>query len=281
MVLGYNTNGFACHTVRDTLTILAEIGYKSVAITLERDHLDPPDRSRAARCVDILEPLLEATKLRATIETGARFILDPRRKHQPTLVSGSARHRSQRIEFLRAAVDVADALRADSVSLWSGVADDDAGEVELLERLTASLREVLGHAESRNVRLSFEPEPGMFVDTMARFEQLHAAVDHPLLGLTLDVGHIHCLADGDIREHVQRWHNMLWNVHIEDMCRGVHEHLMFGDGEMDHSVVFDALREIAYRGPIHVELSRHSHNAVETAKRSFAFLNRCVRRSRA
>lgn len=281
MLPGYNTNGFAGHTLRDALAILSDIGYQSAAITLERNHLDPPDRSAAQRCATMLKPLIEATKLRATIETGSRFILDPRRKHQPTLISGSAGQRAQRIEFLKAAIDVADALRADSVSLWSGAPDDGADEVVLLDRLSTSLRPLLDHAESKNVRLSFEPEPGMFVDTMARFEQLHLAVNHPLLGLTLDVGHIHCLDDGSVREHVRYWRNVLWNVHIEDMHRNVHEHLMFGDGDMDYPAVFDALHEIDYRGPLHVELPRHSHDAVETAKRSYEFLQRSLQRGRA
>ena len=41
--LGYNTNGFAHHTLEDAVAILAEIGYESVAVTLERDLLDPRD----------------------------------------------------------------------------------------------------------------------------------------------------------------------------------------------------------------------------------------------
>ena len=30
---------------------------------------------------------------------------------------------------------------------------------------------------------------------------------------------------------------MLWNVHIEDMRTGVHDHLMFGEGEIDFAEV--------------------------------------------
>ena len=35
MLLGYNTNGFAHHDPFDALAIIAEIGYQSVAITLD------------------------------------------------------------------------------------------------------------------------------------------------------------------------------------------------------------------------------------------------------
>ncbi len=276
MLLGYNTNGFAEHQLADAVAVLSQIGYRSVAVTLERDLLDPPDRSGVPRCVELIEPLLKASNLRVTIETGSRFILDPHRKHQPTLLSASTGDRQKRIEFLKAAIDVAATLLADSVSLWSGAPDDEADDIQLFDRLAASLGELLEHAETKNVHLAFEPEPDMFIDTMARFDKLYAILDHPLLGLTLDVGHVHCLGDGNLREHVRRWREVLWNVHVEDMRRGVHEHLMFGQGDLDFATVFDGLGEIDFRGPVHVELSRHSHEAVEVARKSYEFLHRYV-----
>lgn len=277
MIHGYSTNGFAHHRLTDACAIIAELGYKSVAITLESDTLDPPDRSGVKQAVSIIKPILDRTGLCVTIETGSRFILDPRKKHQPTLVSAALENRRRRVCFLNAAIDLAAELDADSVSLWSGAADDRAGGDEAMTRLGRSLGEVLGHAADRNVRLSFEPEPGMFIDSMARFAELQDRCDHPLLGLTLDVGHVLCMNDGSVAEHVARWRDRLWNVHIEDMRRGVHEHLMFGEGDMDFPEVFDALNAIDYQGPVHVELSRYSHNAVETARKSIEFLEPFVR----
>jgi sugar phosphate isomerase/epimerase len=122
------------------------------------------------------------------------------------------------------------------------------------------------------VRLAFEPEPGMFIDTMAKYADLVRRVDRPNFGLTLDVGHLHCMGELPIAEHIHRWKDRLWNVHIEDMRHGVHDHLMFGEGEMDFPPILRALREIGYDAGVHVELSRHSHDAVNTARRALAFL---------
>ena len=36
VLFGYNTNGFAHHRLEDAIAILAEIGYRSVAVTVER-----------------------------------------------------------------------------------------------------------------------------------------------------------------------------------------------------------------------------------------------------
>ena len=89
MRLGYNTNGFADHRLEDATAILAEIGYQSVALTLESHLLDPPDPRGVACAVKRIKPVFDHTGLNVTLETGSRFILDPRRKHQPTLISGA------------------------------------------------------------------------------------------------------------------------------------------------------------------------------------------------
>jgi sugar phosphate isomerase/epimerase len=62
------------------------------------------------------------------------------------------------------------------------------------------------------------------------------------------------------------------NVQIDDMRRGVHEHLEFGTGEVDFPTVFQALKEIRYAGLVAVELPRHSHAAPTIARESLAFL---------
>jgi len=274
MLPGYNTNGFPHHRLSDAITILSELGYRSVAITLTAAQLEPPDRGGVGQAVEFLQRVLARFDVHVTIETGDRFILDSFRKHQPTLLSASAQGRQKRLEFLKASIDIAAALAADSVSLWSGAADDEAGETQHFSRLVAGLGELLDYAQARGIRLSFEPEPGMFIDTMDRFARLMRQMNHPLLGLTLDVGHVHCLSDGEIADHASRWRDRLWNVHIEDMRRGVHEHLMFGEGGMDFRTVFESLRAIDYAGPLHVELPRHGHDAVEIARRSYEFMQK-------
>jgi sugar phosphate isomerase/epimerase len=62
------------------------------------------------------------------------------------------------------------------------------------------------------------------------------------------------------------------------MRAGVHEHLMFGEGEMQFPPILAALARTGYRGGLHVELSRHSHNAVETATKAYAYLQPLIAR---
>jgi sugar phosphate isomerase/epimerase len=273
MLFGYNTNGFAHHRLEDALEILAELGYRSVAITLDYRALNPFVGDAAwVKATKTIRRLLTKLGLRSTVETGARFLLDPRRKHQPTLLSPDPQERRQRLQFLQYALDTAAALGSDAVSFWSGTPSDRAPRRVLMDRLVEGCQRLCNDAARLNVRLAFEPEPGMFIDTMSRFAGLHKRVDHPLFGLTIDVGHLHCLGEVPIADRLRKWRHLLANVHIEDMRRGVHDHLMFGEGEIDFGPVLRALHEIGYAGGVHVELSRHSHNAVETARRALAFL---------
>jgi sugar phosphate isomerase/epimerase len=271
MRFGYNTNGFAHHRLEDALTILAELGYQSVALTLDHQALNPYDAD-TARQLPLVHDQLRNLGLAVVIETGARFLLDPWHKHQPTLLSVDAQGRERRLDFLSRAIDMAGFLGAEVVSFWSGTATEPASENTLMDRLVAGCLQLCEHADRRRVRLAFEPEPGMFIDSMTRWSELHQRVAHPRFGLTIDLGHLHCLGETPVGPHLRRWRDWLWNIHVEDMRRGVHDHLIFGEGDMDLSEVMAALAEINYTGGVHVELSRHSHDAVETARRSLAFL---------
>lgn len=271
---GYNTNGFAHHRLEDAFEILSEIGYRSIALTVEHDLLNPPNRAGVAVAVKRILKLLERHPMEITIETGSRFLLDPRRKHQPTLISSDAAGRIKRLDFLMACVDLAAETRAQSVSLWSGAPEASAPGSVLFDRLLDGMRALLDHARKKQVRISFEPEPGMLIAKMTEFATLFKDLADPLFGLTLDIGHVHCLRDGDAADHIRTWQNQLWNIHIEDMHRDQHEHLPFGRGDIDFEPIFDALKDIDYRGPVHVELSRQSHVAVEAARESYQFLRK-------
>lgn len=272
MLLGYNTNGLAHHDPLDALDLLAELGYGSVALTLDHGRLDPFAPDLTARLAVVGERL-QRLGLRNVIETGARFLLDPRVKHEPTLVSPDPERRSRRIDFLHRAIDIAARLGSDCVSLWSGVLRDGAGEEVAFDRLVTGLRRVLDHASRRGIVLGFEPEPGMFIDTQRRYDELVERLGRPAeFRLTLDIGHLHCQGETPLSDYIRRYAPQLVNVHLEDMRAGVHEHLMFGEGEIDFPPVLAALHAANYRGGIHVELSRHSHDGPAAARRACEFL---------
>ncbi len=114
---GYGTNGFTDHRLDEALFVLAEQGYSGVALTLDHAHLDPFATDVRARVAE-LRRNLERLGLGVVVETGARYLLDPRRKHHPTLLSEPA----PRIDFLQRAVRIAAELDVHSCTVSNHLA---------------------------------------------------------------------------------------------------------------------------------------------------------------
>ena len=267
----YNTNGAASHRLDDAITLIAEAGYDGVALTLDHHHLDPyakgweRDAERVARRLDDLA-------LGSVIETGARYLLDPRQKHEPTLLTRDPDGRARRVAFLCRALDVAKVLGSETVSFWAGVPRAGVTREAAYGWLHEGLERVLDHAERVGIDASFEPEPGMLIETVAEYERLTER--HPRLKLALDTGH--CLVTEDVEpaDAVARYADRLGTVAIEDMKRGDHTHLPFGQGDMDVGAVLSALTRVGFARLVCVELSRESPRAHEAIPQSIAYLKR-------
>ncbi|MGF0169192.1 sugar phosphate isomerase/epimerase family protein [Streptomyces sp. Marseille-Q5077] len=271
---GYGTNGFTHHRLTDVLVVLADLGYDGVALTLDHGHLDPYADDLPRR-VTALARQLAGHGLDVTVETGAPYFLDPWGKHLPTLMSDGS---EPRIDLLRRTLRIAADLGSPTVHLCSGPAPDGLPERDAWKRLAGGVETVLETAEKYGVALAFEPEPYMFVDTVERCLHLARLVGgHELFGITLDVGHAHCVEERSVLDCVHQAAPLLRNVQIEDMRRGIHQHLEFGAGEIDFPPVLDALRDLNHRGLVSVEIQGGSLDAPEVARRSIEFLRAAER----
>ena len=247
----YNTNGTASHRLDDALVLLNEAGYDGVALTLDVNHFDPfaPDWEAAT---ERLARRLSGLKLGSVIETGARYLLDPRAKHEPTLLSDDP---SGRAAFLRRALEIASELGSDCVSCWSGIGP--AGRrPQLVDQL--------------GTELAFEPEPDMLVETVDQWREVAAEV--PGLRLALDTGHLLVTEERTPAGAVREFAADLGTVTVEDMRRGEHIHRPFGEGDIDLPSVLRALEEIDFQRLVCVELSRDSHRAHEIVPATIATL---------
>ncbi|MBT2397190.1 sugar phosphate isomerase/epimerase [Streptomyces sp. ISL-100] len=274
---GYGTNGLTDLRLDDALALLADLGYDGVGLTLDHMHLDPLAAELSARTRQVGRRLSQLG-LAVTIETGARYVLDPRRKHGPSLLDPDPQGRAARAELLVTAVRVAADLGAHAVHCFSGVTPDGTSPDTAWQRLTESLAPVIEAAATAGVPLAVEPEPGHLLATLADFHHLRRTLGDPSpLGLTLDIGHCQCLEPSSPADCVREAAPWLRHVQIEDMRRGVHEHLPFGDGEIDFPPVLDALAATGYQGLTVVELPRHSHAGPDLAERSLDFLRKATR----
>ena len=263
----YNTNGAANHRLDDALALIADAGYDGVALTLDIHHLDPfaADFGVQRRAV---AKRLAGLGLGCVVETGARFLLDPRAKHEPTLVTASAEGRARRAEFLSRALEVAADTGADAMSFWAGVPKAGVDTAAARDWLRAGVEQVVRRAEQLGTIAALEPEPGMAIETCEDWRALGVSG----LKLALDTGH--CLVTGELdpAAAVRAFAREIATVSIEDMKRGVHVHLPFGEGDMDIAGILSGLDEIGFEKLVCVELSRESHRADTMIPSSLAFL---------
>ena len=264
MRLGYNTNGFAHHRLNDALEILAETGYRAVALTPDVHHL-PPFESTPAQLAE-LRRRLERLELAPVVETGARFVLDPRRKHRPNLLEAEAEGRQRRLDLLVRCARIASEIGARQISIWSGTLPEGVKEADGWRRLEEGVARLCEEAATLGVGVAIEPEPGMLLESLAGWKRLKSLVDSPVLGLTLDVGHVPCTESIAPAEAIRSYAAALRNVHLDDMRGRIHDHLQIGEGDLDFAAILSALREVAYEGVASVELSRHSHAAPVAAR---------------
>ena len=243
MRLGFNTNGLQNHRLEDGLRLLSDAGYEAVALTPDVVHLDPFRVTSAS--VRRLASLLDGLGLKVVMETGARFLLDPRKKHEPTLMTRDPQARRRRIDFYRRVAEIGSDLGAAVVSFWSGTdrwPGPDSGP--WLREGVSRACEVIRKA---GLTPGLEPEPGMAVETVGDYSQLCGSMGAEAPRLTLDVGHLYANCEGEPGEIIPRYEGELVQVHLEDMKRGVHRHLPPGEGDMDFAAVRAALKQVGYQ----------------------------------
>ena len=94
MLLGHGTNSIGDVDPLEAIPRLHELGYRSLAITLDRHTIDPFAADLSAR-IGRWREALARSRMACVVETGARHLLDPVLKHEPTLVTADLAAREQ------------------------------------------------------------------------------------------------------------------------------------------------------------------------------------------
>ena len=265
----YNTNGFFRHRLDDAVSMIGEAGYDGIAITPDICHLDPYAEDVRARTA-ALARRLRAEQMGCVIETGAWYVIDPRAKHAPTLISAEPEQRARRMDFLQRCMEIASELGAECFTFWSGAREARVSPAEAQAWLLEGTREVVRRCAAYGLTPAMEPEPEMMIATVAHWRGVADAV--PGTKLALDLGH--CIVTQDIlpQEAIRANAADIATIHLEDMKRGVHLHLPFGEGDMDLAAVLQALVDARFRNLVCVELSADAHRAPMMVRQAMEWL---------
>lgn len=243
-------NRFAVHTITtkplgfaDCCESLAEAGFGGVSIWREAiEQMGCAEARRIAEANGLSVP--------AFVRGGFFVARDPHaRRHA---ISENARVITQASE-----------LGADMVVIVPGSAPDvplDEGRLQVERALT----ELLPEAERAGVGLALEPLHPMYagdrscVNRLAEARAICDRIDHPNVGVAVDVYHVWWDTDLASEIRLLGGHNRIMAFHVCDWFADTRNRLtdraLMGDGIIDVAGILKMVREAGFRGAIEVEI---------------------------
>jgi len=270
MDVAFAANAFEEYTPVETVEALADIGYDGVELLLGGSHLHPDDTDE--RDVAAVRDALDDTGLEPC--NGNAFMLSATDFQHPSYIEVDPGRRLERVEYTRAALELAAALDLPSISIQPGGPVPDGRSREWgLATFAESLREILPVAERIGVDVLVEPEPDLLIETTAQYRTLASRLDTPALGCNFDAGHLFCVGE-DPAGAVDQLADQTPHYHLEDIpADRSHEHTQLGAGAMDIDGFLEAVAETGYDGFVTVELYPYRETAVETAREAYDYLD--------
>jgi len=269
----FSTNAFRKHAFADALRIVREAGYEGFEMMLDAPHAFPahltPERIATLRS-EIDASGLQIANFNAFMMGAVGDF------HHPSWVEADPALRRQRIEHTKAACRVARALGGCQLSTEPGGPVEGMSTEAAWALFKEGLAEVLPVAAETRVKVLVEPEPGLLIERSEPMMRLLDEVPGPWLGLNFDIGHFVVVGE-DPAALVRKFGKRIDHVHLEDIgADRRHFHMVPGDGIVDFRAIFEALREIDYRGWVTVELYPFVQNPGEVAKRALEHVRKLL-----
>lgn len=115
--------------------------------------------------------------------------------------------------------------------------------------------------KSGGMKLALEFEPGFLIDNTASMLKFFSEIGLPALGANLDIGHMF-LCDPDPIAAIASCKGKIFHCHIENMKKGVHNHLVPYEGDMNLTDYLSALMDAGFDGSMALDLYQYDYAAV-------------------
>lgn len=119
-------------------------------------------------------------------------------------------------------------------------------------------RELAHIAHELGIKLAVEFEPGFVFGNTEQMLAGFREIDSPLIGINCDIGHVF-LCDDDPMKAIEQSAPYILQCHIENMARGVHDHLVPWEGDMNLPEYIAKLREVGFNGGLGLDLYHYEY----------------------
>lgn len=275
MLLAYSTNAFTKIDLLTALTEIADLGFAGAEILCERPHWYPADidKRQIQRVRELLETRnLGVSNLNANTANSFFSPAPPENVFEPSLSNRKRDIRRSREDIVIQSIQLAHEVGAQCISITSGKPTPGCLPDEAIGYFVESLKSVCDAAHRYDIAVGIEYEPGLLVENASEVLEVIDRVDSELLGVNLDIGHSY-LNREEPEQTIERFKDRIWNVHIEDIKKMKHFHLVPGDGDMPFKRYLNSLKKIGYQRYLTVELYSFPQCPVEVGRRSYQYLS--------
>ena len=119
-------------------------------------------------------------------------------------------------------------------------------------------RELACIAGEQGVKLAIEYEPGFVIDSTQLLLKALAEIGADNVGINCDIGHVF-LCDPDPLLAIEQSAPYILQCHVENMARGVHDHLVPWEGDMDLPAYIAKLKEVGFDGGLGLDLYKYEY----------------------
>jgi len=192
--LSYSTFGLTNLDFLDAIDVVDKAGYPGIELSFHRDQFNPFEITD--EYLATIKKRFETVGLKPACVATASHFFTPSRPHEPSLMSPDLAGRKRRIDLVKRGIEIARKLGISLVTFGSGFIRDEHlmdPSVQPWDLLIDSIHQCLkAIRDDEDITLLIEPEPGMFIETVAQGLSLVEKVNFPRFRLHLDLCHMYC-----------------------------------------------------------------------------------------
>jgi len=218
--LSYSTNGLVNLSLMDAIDAVEKAGYPGIELAFHMEQFNPFEMSEDD-LLALRQRFANSNIKPSCIATPTLFFLADR-PHDPSAMCVDLAGRKQRIKLIKEGIKLARALDVKIVSFGSGFIRDDHvanPQVDPEALLIDSIRECVAFIGDDDIVLTIEPEPGMFIETIAQGVALIEKVNLDKFRLHIDICHAYC-SDQNYVDAIAGAAHLTKYLHVSDTTAG-------------------------------------------------------------